>query len=96
MTLISLTITDFVPSGSRKIEKVEFLYSWIGQSCERVINLAPVDQAKSIHAKIVAGEDVTDKELVVLKKNLADLVISGFDVCDLARMKLQGINQACN
>ncbi len=74
----------------RKIVKVEFLYSWQGESRRRVASrLSAVEQAKAIHEKIMNNDNVTNDELIVLKGCLTELVIEGVYICDLARLKLQ-------
>ncbi len=53
--------------------------------------LTPLEQAKVIHSKIVASEEVTKQELKILRDNLTELVISGEPICDDARMLLSGV-----
>lgn len=63
-------------------------FSWKQRGDKEEV-LTPLEHAHVVHAKIVANEDVTAEELAILRANLADLVMNGEIICDLALVLLK-------
>ncbi len=80
---------EFIETKSAGRSYIEFKWKVRGETKSSNKKLAPIEQAKVIHSKIVAGENVSKEELLILKKHITELVISGFDICDLAKALLQ-------
>jgi plasmid replication initiation protein len=51
---------------------------------KKLKDLSALEHAHLIHAKIIAQEDVGVDELKILKENMADLMLNGEIICDLA------------
>ncbi|MBE3866384.1 RepB family plasmid replication initiator protein [Vibrio parahaemolyticus] len=47
-------------------------------------DLSALEHAHLIHAKIIAKEEVSIDELMILKENMTDLMLNGEIICDLA------------